>query len=133
MFNPRPTRLGQAGKPNAIEVFDKTNKNRLLGVIKTSCELNGMVFEMTHYGSLGMRPTSLRFDVDFMQESKSEKIGPNTRKITTIEQKVLLTNYSLEKLMNLVSFYLPGESDLAQKERRRSYGYGPVRDSDPLY
>jgi hypothetical protein len=127
MFPMQPATQRQ--KASVIEVFDKTNKSRLLGHLKISSEIQGMFYEVSLMSTFLATAERLKFSVDFMQESRSEKLGPHSRKITTIEQKILTTDVNLEKLMKLESFYLPGEKDHEQRDRLTYRRRSPAMDS----
>jgi hypothetical protein len=122
-----------------LPVYDTVNKSRLLGYLNHEGSLLGVTLKVslpyqdgwhwplvlaTAYAPPPLRQhyTSIVFDIDVQQESNAEQIDDATRKITTIERKVLLTKATLETLMKLDRFVLPGETAEQSAFRHHSSG-----------
>lgn len=118
---------------DTLEVYDSVNKNRLLGTIKAPNSIPGCRYEVavmepmdlgdyvadTLSGRLTSPPTQkVTFNVERRSKSDAEQVTAFRRRIVTEEWTVLETSASLDTLMKLEHFYLPGESKREAQKRR---------------
>ena len=121
-------------KERTFEVYDSQNKSRLLGTIEVHQKIRGYRHGVTvmPYMSIGrpvavypdatseMRADKITFDVETRSKTKSFATGPFYRQTVTDEWEVLETSATLETLMKIDSFRLPGENNLAAEWRRHT-------------
>lgn len=122
---------------NKFAVFDKVNKQRLMGHLSIDGEIRGYSYRVhvqEPYDSSSlylseiaahaeMDVSTIAFDLEVRQTSNAKQIDPMTREITTVERKVLETGASLSTLMKLKDFTLPDESERSAYHRRRDAGF----------
>lgn len=124
---------------NKFAVFDKVNKQRLLGHLSIAGEIRGYSYRAAVFDSVDLRHLYLsasaaqetmnermdtvNLDLEVRQTSHAKQIDTMTREITTIERKVLETDASLSTLMKLKDFTLPDESERSAYHRRRDAGF----------
>lgn len=119
-----------------IAVFDSKNKARLLGHLQMNSMPPGYRYEVPMMSPMDMRSLYLFderpsvstthvivFDIDVRSESKAKQIDAATREITTFERKCFETSASLETLMKLDRFTLPGETEYEARSRRECARY----------
>lgn len=124
-----------------LPIYDAVNKSRLLGYLSYDGPLHGVTLNArmateirpgamfatseVYNRAMHLASSVIVFDLDVKQESKSEVINEATRKIITVERKVLLTKETLETLMKMDRFTLPGETsrDAAGRWRRSANLY----------
>ena len=115
-----------------LEVYDSINKGRLLGHLEVRQEIYGYRYEVLVMPSMSIgmyvamsldtacdvRVEKVSFDVSPRSKSNSRSTGPFSRQIVSDEWKVLETSATLETLMKMDCFTLPGEDGRVAEERR---------------
>ena len=117
-----------------IAVFDRTNKNRLLGHLEVRDQIRGYKFSLALMDDICTRdfylsdiPNALHrfreatFDVEVRQTHTRRPVDRFTTEILTVERKVLETEATLEDLMKIQMFTLPGESRNEAEYRRHRF------------
>jgi len=118
-----------------LPVYDQVNKSRLLGELNVPSDIKGYRYEVVVHDLLNTQsiysaPGSgadyrgwygrILFDLDRQSHSHATKVNSYTRTILTTETTILLTKATLEKLMKLDKFWLPGEGSVWGKPARFS-------------